>query len=71
MTIKKEVIDELLKEYKTPEDLVGKDGIFKQLQKALIERAMAAEMTHHLGTRRTIPRATTAAIQGTGRERRQ
>jgi putative transposase len=56
MTIKQEVIDELLKEYKTPEDLVGKDGIFKQLQKALIERAMAAEMTHHLGYEKNNPR---------------
>lgn len=56
MTIKQEVIDELLKEYKTPEDLVGKDGIFKQLQKALIERAMAAEMTHHLGYEKNDPK---------------
>ena len=56
MTIKKEVIDELLKEYKTPEDLLGKDGIFKQLQKALIERAMAAEMTHHLGYDKNDPK---------------
>ena len=56
MTIKQEIIDELLKEYKTPEDLVGKDGIFKQLQKALIERAMAAEMTHQLGYEKNDPK---------------
>ena len=49
MTIKKEVLDELLKNYKKPEDLIGKDGIMKELQKALIERAMEAEMTYHLG----------------------
>ncbi len=47
MTIKKEVLDELLKNYKKPEDLIGKDGIMKELQKALIERAMEAEMTYH------------------------
>ena len=56
MTIKQEVIDELLKEYEKPEDLLGKDGIFKQLQKALIERAMAAEMTHHLGYDKNDPK---------------
>ena len=56
MTIKQEIIDELLKEYKTPEELVGKDGLFKQLQKALIERAMAAEMTHHLGYEKNDPK---------------
>jgi transposase-like protein len=27
----------------------GLDTVFKQLKKALIERAMEAEMTHHLG----------------------
>jgi transposase-like protein len=49
MAISKEVLDELLKEYKGPEDITGPDGILKQLTKALIERAMDAEMTTHLG----------------------
>lgn len=49
MTIKQELLDELLKDYKNPEDLFGKKGIFKQLQKALIERALDGEMTNHLG----------------------
>jgi len=49
MAIKQEVIDELLKDYKTPEDLLGEDGLFKALKKALIERAMSAELTDHLG----------------------
>jgi len=49
MPIKQEIIDEILKNYKKPEDLLGDKGIMKELQKALIERAMEAEMTHHLG----------------------
>lgn len=49
MAIKQEVIDELLKDYKNPEDLLGEDGLFKALKKALIERAMSAELTDHLG----------------------
>jgi putative transposase len=49
MAIKQEVIDELLKDYKNPEDLLGEDGLFKALKKALIERAMSAELTEHLG----------------------
>jgi hypothetical protein len=40
MAIKKEIIDELLKGYENPEDLLGKEGLFKDLKKALIERAM-------------------------------
>jgi len=49
MTIKKEILDELLKDYSNPEDLLGESGIIKQLTKALLERALDGEMTHHLG----------------------
>lgn len=49
MTIRNEVLDELLKDYKNPEDLVGENGILKQLTKRLVERAMVGEMTSHLG----------------------
>lgn len=48
-TIKDELIDELLSNYKTPEDLLGKGGIIRELKKRLIERAMAGELTSHLG----------------------
>ena len=47
MAITKEVLDELLKGYKGPDDFYGPDGIIKQLSKALIERAMQAELTGH------------------------
>lgn len=43
------IIDELLKRYEKPEDLLGEGGIVEQLTKALIERALQGEMTHHLG----------------------
>jgi putative transposase len=49
MAIKDEILEEILKEYKTPEDLIGKDGILKELTKRLIEKAMESELTHHLG----------------------
>jgi putative transposase len=32
-----------------PEDLTGEGGLVKQLKKALIERALGAELTDHLG----------------------
>ena len=44
-----EVIDQLLAGYSRPEDLTGKDGILKQLTARLVERALQAEMTEHLG----------------------
>src|SRR5580700_4111547 len=49
MGIDKEVIDKLLADYNGPEDLIGEQGLLKQLTKALVERAMHAELTHHLG----------------------
>jgi len=48
-TIDNELIDNLLKNYKKPEDLIGENGLLKQLTKQLLERAMAAEMTDHVG----------------------
>jgi putative transposase len=45
----REVLDQLLKGYSKPEDLTGRDGLQKQLTAALVERAMNAELTHHLG----------------------
>ena len=49
MTIDNELIDNLLKDYKKPADLIGENGLLKQLTKQLLERAMAAEMTEHVG----------------------
>jgi len=48
MIFRPELIDELLKDYKNPEDLMGEGGIFKQLTKALIERCLTAELDTHL-----------------------
>jgi len=44
-----ELLDELLKGNETPEEFFGADGLLEQLTKALVERALQAEMTHHLG----------------------
>jgi len=49
MAITPEILKELMKGYEKPEDLMGKDGILKQLTKALMESAMGAELTNHLG----------------------
>jgi transposase-like protein len=49
MPITRQVLDELLKDYKTPDDMLGSNGLLQQLTKALVERALEGEMTHHLG----------------------
>jgi putative transposase len=49
MAITDEMLDELIGDAKTQEDVFGQAGIIKQLQKRLIERILRSEMTHHLG----------------------
>lgn len=49
MTIDTKLVDQLLKDYQKPEDLIGETGLLEQLAKALLERALSAEMNEHLG----------------------
>lgn len=63
-TIAPELLDQLLANYSKPEDLLGEEGLFKQLKKALIERALGAELTEHLGYEKGDP-----AGRGTGNNR--
>jgi putative transposase len=49
MAIDFKLIDKLLADYKNPEDIIGENGLLKQLTKAILERAMQAEITEHLG----------------------
>jgi hypothetical protein len=76
--IRPELLDELLKDYKKPDDLLGQDGLLQQLTKALVERALDGELTHHLGYEKndaagdnsgnsrngTTPKTTLAAMLG-------
>src|SRR5437588_11043504 len=47
-----ELIDEWLKEGRKPEDV---QGLLQQITKLVLERAMQAEMTHHLGYEKHDP----------------
>ena len=51
MAIDKELLDRLLADYNhlKPEELIGENGLLKQLTKGLLERALQAELTIHLG----------------------
>lgn len=55
MEIKTELIDELLKGYQKPEDIIGENGLLKRFVKAVVERALNAELTHHLGYEKHDP----------------
>ena len=44
-----------MKGYQKPEDIIGENGLLKRLTKALLERAMSAELTNHLGYEKHDP----------------
>ena len=62
--IRDEVIAELLQGYTSPEDLLGDEGLFKELKKRLLERALGAELSEHLGYEKGDP-----AGRGSGNSR--
>lgn len=49
MGIDPKLVDQLLGDYKKPEQIIGENGLLKQLTRALLERAMNAELDEHLG----------------------
>lgn len=50
-----DLIDQLLKDYKSPEDVLGENGILTHFTKAVLERATAAQLTLHLGYDEHVP----------------
>jgi putative transposase len=62
--IRQELLDELLADYRDRDDLVGPDGLIKELIGRLIETAAGAELTEHLGYERGDP-----AGRGSGNSR--
>jgi putative transposase len=55
MGVDKKLIDEMLKGHSTVEEIAGENGLLKQLTKAIVERALQAELTTHLGYERHSP----------------
>ena len=49
MSLDKELVDRLLVDYEKPEDIIGENGLLRQLTKAIVERALSAELSTHLG----------------------
>jgi putative transposase len=64
MAIEPKLLDELVAGYQKPEDMLGENGILKQLTKALLERVLKAELTGHLGYEKHDP-----AGRGSGNSR--
>ena len=69
-TISDELVAQLLGNYQKPEDLIGENGLLKQLTKLLVERALDAELTEHLGHERNEAVANPAGNTRNGKSKK-
>jgi putative transposase len=70
MTVNNNLIDQLLKDDQKPEDILGENGLLKQLTKAVLERAMQAELTHHLGYDKHSPSGNNSGNSRNGKSKK-
>ncbi len=70
MTIRPELIDELLKDGSDPREVLAEGGLIKQLSKAIIERCLEAELDAHLGYPKHGRREEGSANTRNGRSRK-
>jgi len=64
------LLTSLLANYQKPEDLIGENGLLKQLTKLLVEKALDAEMAHHLGHEKNQPVANPTGNTRNGKSRK-
>ena len=65
-----ELIDNLLKDRKTPEEVIGDGGLLQQLTKRLLERALGAELTEHVGYEKGDPAGRNGGNSRNGQSRK-
>src|SRR5215207_4492293 len=70
MPIRKDLLDELVKDAGDGVELFGDGGLLDQLKAALVERALEAEMTYHLGYPKGDARPTDSANARNGHGRK-
>jgi Transposase and inactivated derivatives len=70
MTINDALLDQLLKDYQKPEDILGENGLLKQLTKAVLERALQAELSHHLGYDKHSPTGNNSGNSRNGKSKK-
>lgn len=63
-----DLLDELLEDCATPEDILGKSGLMGQIKKRLVERALAGELNHHLNSEGSAESATANSRNGSSKK---
>lgn len=71
MGIDPKLVDQLLADHgMRPEDIAGETGLLKQLTKAILERALAAELTSHLGYQKHDPAGNNSGNSRNGKSKK-
>ena len=68
---KEALIDELLQDYDGPESFWGDSGLFSELKKRIVERALDAEMNDHLGYSKHDPQGHNSGNSRNGRGKKK
>ena len=64
------LLTSLLANYQKPEDLIGENGLLKQLTKLLVEKALDVEMSNHLGHDKNQPVVNTSGNTRNGKSKK-
>ncbi|WP_286241170.1 IS256 family transposase [Neptuniibacter halophilus] len=70
MPISDELIAQLLEGCSSPDDILGEDGLLKQLTKKVAERALDVEMNEHLGYAKNEPSGKNSGNSRNGKSRK-
>ena len=70
MPIDNKLIDQLLEGHSNPEDILGEDGLLKELTKRVAERSLEAEMSHHLGYVKSEPKGRNTGNSRNGKSKK-
>lgn len=70
MPIDDQLIDQLLEGCNTPEEILGESGLLKRLTQRIAERALEAEMDHHLGYSKHDPAGNHSGNSRNGKSRK-
>jgi len=63
-----DLLDELLEDCVTPEDILGTSGLMGQIKKRLVERALAGELNHHLSSESAEAQGTPNSRNGSSKK---
>jgi putative transposase len=64
-----DLIDQLLKDYKSPEDVIGEKRLLKHHTKAVLECALKAKRSHYLGYEKYSPKGKNSSNARNGKSK--